>query len=109
MEPYPKSKAKELHKNEISIETDTGDSVSFVPFIGIAPFRYRDIFLKDRKRKDKNGAAKTWYTQSGEREPMLDTMYNSYIELENEAFVSMLGEFKEATIPEPAQPEAAAE
>ena len=62
MEPYPKSKAKELHKNEITIETESGDCVSFVPFIGIAPFRYRDIFQKSRKRKDKNGNAKTWYS-----------------------------------------------
>lgn len=94
MEPYPKSKAKELHKNEISIELESDNAVSFVPFIGISPFRYRDIFLKDRKRKDKQGHAKTWYAESGEREPMLDAMYNSYLELENEVFAKMLGDFE---------------
>jgi cytidine deaminase len=69
MEPYPKSKAKELHKNEISIEVISTSRVSFVPFIGIAPHRYADIFQKDR-RKDASGKAKRWYY--GEARPMVD-------------------------------------
>jgi cytidine deaminase len=69
MEPYPKSKAKELHKNEISIEVPSTSRVSFVPFIGIAPHRYSDIFQKD-KRKDSNGNARRWY--HSEARPMID-------------------------------------
>src|SRR5690606_14932011 len=44
MEPYPKSKAKELHENEIEIEQESADRVAFLPFLGISPYRYRDIF-----------------------------------------------------------------
>jgi hypothetical protein len=51
MEPYPKSKAKELHKNEIEIEREVEDKVSFVPFLGISPFRYRDIFQKEQAKE----------------------------------------------------------
>src|SRR5262249_39290572 len=39
MEPYPKSRAKDLHQNEIEIEKTTPGRVSFVPFLGISPFR----------------------------------------------------------------------
>ncbi|MCA1458854.1 hypothetical protein I6F35_37960 [Bradyrhizobium sp. BRP22] len=46
IEPYPKSRAQELHSNEISIEQETPDKVSFIPFLGISPFRYRDVFQK---------------------------------------------------------------
>jgi hypothetical protein len=34
--------------------------VVFEPFIGISPFRYRDLFARDRKRKDEDGAFKPW-------------------------------------------------
>ena len=44
MEPYPKSKAKDLHQNEIEIEKETPGRLSFVPFLGISPYRYSDIF-----------------------------------------------------------------
>jgi deoxycytidylate deaminase len=60
IEPYPKSKAKELHQNEIEIEKETPGRVSFMPFIGISPHRYRDIFQKAAKRKGADGSAKRW-------------------------------------------------
>lgn len=44
MEPYPKSKAKELHYNEIELEKTSSTKVSFMPFLGISPYRYRDLF-----------------------------------------------------------------
>jgi deoxycytidylate deaminase len=50
IEPYPKSRAQELHSNEISIENEAADKVSFIPFLGISPFRYRDIFQKGRRK-----------------------------------------------------------
>ncbi|GGD91229.1 deoxycytidylate deaminase [Tsuneonella deserti] len=37
MEPYPKSRAKQLHKNEIEIEKKSETRVSFMPFLGISP------------------------------------------------------------------------
>jgi len=87
MEPYPKSKAKELHQHEIEIEEDTGSKVSFLPFLGIAPFRYRDIFQK-RSRKDR-GVAKQWYF--GEPRPMLDVIAPTYLQLEDVALIGLIG------------------
>jgi deoxycytidylate deaminase len=55
LEPYPKSYARQLHSDSIQIE-DRSDinKVSFEPFIGISPFRYRDLFETGR-RKDRHG------------------------------------------------------
>ncbi len=59
MEPYPKSRALELFSDEIEIETNSDRrKVSFIPFMGISPFRYRDIFEKGKRKSD--GAARTW-------------------------------------------------
>lgn len=60
IEPYPKSKATDLHSDSISTESvewlppsDGGKHVLFRPFVGVAPRLYRRVFLKDRSYKDK--------------------------------------------------------
>ncbi len=88
MEPYPKSKAKELHQHEIEIEEETGSKVSFMPFLGISPYRYRDIFQK-RARK-RQGVARQWYY--GEARPMVDVIAPTYIQLEDVALIGLLGQ-----------------
>ena len=60
IEPYPKSLAQELHKDSI-IDKHKDDKVSFLPFIGVGPRRYFDLFSlklssgREVKRKDTNG------------------------------------------------------
>ncbi|MGE4521266.1 MAG: anti-phage dCTP deaminase [Acetobacter sp.] len=60
IEPYPKSKATELHCDSITTESTEwtppstgGTHVLFRPFVGVAPNLYRRVFLKDRNYKDK--------------------------------------------------------
>jgi hypothetical protein len=53
--------------------------IAFVPFLGIAPFRYRDIFQKSN-RKNPDGSAKRWY-ENTER-PMIAAAAPSYLDLE---------------------------
>lgn len=60
IEPYPKSKATELHSDSITTESSDwsppsqgGTHVLFRPFVGVAPQLYRRVFLKDRSYKDK--------------------------------------------------------
>ena len=79
VEPYPKSKAKELHENEVELERSSENRVSFMPFIGISPFRYRDIFEKGRRKSD--GHAMKWI--SDEPKPMIDISAPTYTDLEN--------------------------
>lgn len=78
MEPYPKSRAKQLHRNEIEIEKPSATRVSFMPFLGISPFRYRDIFEKQARKK--GGAAEEW--NSGQPRPMLSVSAPAYLDIE---------------------------
>jgi deoxycytidylate deaminase len=79
MEPYPKSKAKELHEHEIEIEKRSTTRVSFLPFLGISPARYRDIFQKGKRKKD--GLALNWIT--GNPRPLVDLSAITYVDLED--------------------------
>ena len=88
MEPYPKSRAKDLHQNEIEIEKTTPGKVSFVPFLGISPVRYRDIFQKG-KRKNPDGTAKRWLDDI--ERPMIESAAAAYFDLEKDEFSPLLG------------------
>jgi len=92
MEPYPKSRAKQLHEHEIEIEKVDDKKVSFVPFLGISPLRYRDIFQKGR-RKGASGSAQHWY--AGEPRPVIDILYPYYTSVEEQE-IARLFERKEA-------------
>ncbi len=96
MEPYPKSKAKELHKNEIEIGTLSDRRVSFMPFLGISPFRYRDIFEKRSKRK-KGSLANKWYYDVPS--PMIDILAPSYTELERFAVIPIANSDPQVDLP----------
>jgi cytidine deaminase len=86
LEPYPKSYAEELHADAIEIDGDgTNGKVGFQRFIGISPYRYRDLFEKG-KRKYSSGSAQAW--NKDEMGPMLEILYPSYFKAE--AFVVQL-------------------
>jgi deoxycytidylate deaminase len=80
LEPYPKSYAKKLHGDSIALD-DEGDSkkVKFVPFIGISPFRYRDLFEKGKRKYESK--ALEW--SKGIKQPQLGVYFPSYAESEN--------------------------
>src|SRR5690348_9204044 len=65
VEPYPKSKASSLHDDAISVDEIGETRVPFVPFIGIGPRRYFDLFSMKLstgypiERKEK-GKLKAW-------------------------------------------------
>lgn len=88
MEPYPKSRAKELHQNEIEIEKETPGTVSFVPFLGISPFRYRDIFQKSN-RKGNDGGALRWIAEVPA--PMIDAPPPAYPDIEIAEYSKLFG------------------
>lgn len=91
MEPYPKSKAKTLHSNEIELERSSETRVSFLPFLGISPFRYRDIFQKGSRKK--SGKAVVWYQE--EPRPMIEVAGPGYLDIEF-LEISLLGGTLEA-------------
>jgi hypothetical protein len=68
VEPYPKSKALDLHKDSLSVDNRLPDKVAFVPFVGVSARRYFDLFsLKlstGRELKRKDGAKKREFNRS---------------------------------------------
>jgi deoxycytidylate deaminase len=50
VEPYPKSKARDLHPDEICFDLEDAKKsgkIPFLPFVGIGPRRYLDFFSMD--------------------------------------------------------------
>lgn len=89
IEPYPKSYAEDLHRDAISlgVGSHTGEKVKFSPFIGISPYRFRELFERS-KRKDQNGKFSQW--TEGKPKPIIKYTVATY--LTNEAAVTKLME-----------------
>lgn len=86
IEPYPKSKASELHGDSIFLKdqdvADRGKRVLFEPFVGIGPRRYVDLFSisfggGERKLRKKGPKSLEWNPSADQqvRVPMLRTSY----------------------------------
>jgi hypothetical protein len=77
---YPKSYAEELHSDSIEVDGDgSGTRVNFERFLGISPYRYRELFEKG-KRKYSTGAAQRWNRDV--KKPMIDVIFPSYFKAE---------------------------
>jgi cytidine deaminase len=63
-----------------------------MPFIGISPHRYRDIFQKTIKRKRDDGSAKRWLMEI--ERPIIDNPSTAYVEREPEEYLRLLGKFE---------------
>ena len=91
IEPYPKSKALEFYKREISqCEEEQEEKVLFLPFKGVGPHRFIDLFSMQstrwyaRTRKDKEGNVVPWKREGANlRNPM--AVFN-YIDMEKAAY-----------------------
>jgi len=60
VEPYPKSRAVELHQDAIVLEPTSSDGrVRFEPFVGVGARLYQPLF-RMMPRKDGGGRAVTW-------------------------------------------------
>lgn len=66
IEPYPKSKAFDFYKNEITNDKAMQQRVLFEPFVGVGPQRYIDLFAMSstrwytKKRKSSDGNKLEW-------------------------------------------------
>jgi len=90
VEPYPKSKALEFHKDSIAQSGEVPDGselVRFDAFVGIGPRRFFDLFSMhlgssyELIRKDENGKKRDWRIENSRlRIQMKPTTY-----LEHEA------------------------
>jgi deoxycytidylate deaminase len=77
IEPFPKSYAEQLHGDAIVIgKSNDPTRVVFEPFIGIAPYRYRDIFARERRKNDA-GDFQQW--ADGEARPFIKYTVATYV------------------------------
>ena len=91
VEPYPKSRASDLHDDALTFTQDangdTDSRIPFVPFVGIAPRRYIDLFSLDlstgeqEKRKTSDGKMIRW-TRAADSVPRVSMLATSYLERE---------------------------
>jgi deoxycytidylate deaminase len=78
-EPYPKSYAADLHGDSIEVDpSGPTQKVAFEGFIGVSPYRYRDLFEKGKRKY--SGLAQKW--NMGEMRPMIEVYYPSYFKAE---------------------------
>jgi len=94
VEPYPKSRALELHSEAISLKTSLDNQpeksrVTFEPFNGVGARRFLDLFSlslgggSKLKRKDKQGDTVEWNKENAvARTPLLP---KSYLDVESAA------------------------
>lgn len=83
IEPYPKSKALDFYQKQITTEeTEDESKVKFLPFCGVGPRRFADLFSMDshrwqkRERKNDEGEAIDWdKSKASLRTPMPITIY----------------------------------
>jgi hypothetical protein len=71
-----------MYTDVVALETAnkaTETQILFEPFTGVAPFRYRDLFEKGR-RKGKDGIAMEW--KENPVRPNVNFIYETYLHLE---------------------------
>ncbi|HTV01051.1 MAG TPA: anti-phage dCTP deaminase [Luteitalea sp.] len=92
IEPYPKSRALELHQDAIALEPRLSDGrVGFEPFVGIAPRLYAPLF-RMTKRKESDGRATAWHpSQAG---PKLSAPSPVYLDDEQMEILNFLDRLK---------------
>ena len=103
IEPYPKSKALEFYHEQITTEDqDKNLKVKFLPFCGVGPRRFADLFSMDshrwqkRKRKNDEGEIVNWdKSKAGLRTPMPITIYLDNENKEYSTFYEGINAIKE--------------
>ncbi len=103
IEPYPKSKAKELHEDAIEIgesaRTSNPLAIPFVPFVGISPSKYsllftaKPMYSQEVSRKLKSGHAINW--QRSRTQLRASMVPIPYVEREIRAISSLKKSFKQ--------------
>lgn len=103
IEPYPKSKAKELHEDSLdlgeSYRLSNSFAIPFVPFVGISPSKYsllfttKPMYSREIDRKLQNGHAIAWQRS---RTPLRTSMVPiAYVERETRAISALKRSIKQ--------------
>lgn len=95
LEPYPKSRAVDLHREELELESETGEpeegKVVFTTYSGVAPRQYRQLFSMSERGKDKGHSLTQWCSLKPKLVPPYTsaTASYSYLVAEQEAVADL--------------------
>jgi deoxycytidylate deaminase len=92
IEPYAKSKASMLHRDAISVDEVLEGKIPFVPFIGVGPRRYFDLFslkLSTGYPIERKADGKLIAWERASAPPRLQLQPSSYLERESLAWASV--------------------
>lgn len=107
IEPYPKSKALDMHKDSISTSIeDAGKKVLFIPFVGVGPRLFANLFSltlstgEKVKRKMKNSYKKTTWERRGSlpRLKMFDTAYTANESISEASAIKAIGSMSKVIV-----------
>lgn len=100
LEPYPKSRAKMLHREEIALDPanpkTVGDRVLFVPFTGVAPRQYARLFSMTARGRKNGLALNEWHDRRSTLSPryVLANAAQAYTRTEREELERLPKEYK---------------
>lgn len=95
VEPYPKSKAKQLHGDAITVDPEaaTTEAVTFEPFQGVSPGRYMELFAAGNdRRKTSDGRVPNWSMSTAT--PRFVRFLNTYKDLETAIAGKVIGHWR---------------
>lgn len=98
LEPYPKSRARSLYREEITLETLPGkeekDKVAFSAFTGVAPRQYRQLFSMSERGAKKGNSLIKWNAERRSLAPLHlpQNVSRIYLEAERQALESLPSE-----------------
>jgi len=90
LEPYPKSKAKELYSEEITSKEWSGqsnqDMVEFIAYTGIAPRQYQRLFSMEHRGKKRGISKNEWEEKKSSHLPLyiMENVSASYLKNERQ-------------------------
>jgi len=97
IEPYPKSQVARLFRDSIALESAASGKVLFEPFVGIAPLRFRELFLMP-DRKGENGHIISWDEIKRSTLPRIESDPRSYLRRERVAVEELGRSFASAGV-----------
>ena len=89
IEPYPKSRVAVMFDDSIIVDGTDGKRVPFVPYIGVAPGMYLQVFRAPR-RKNEDGSLVDWDAVRGEQMPRIASDDYGYIQVEDDGMATFL-------------------
>jgi cytidine deaminase len=100
LEPYPKSRAEMLHKEEIALDpkdpATAGEKVVFVPFTGVAPRQFARLFSMAVRGRKNGVSLDEWPNKQAELAPhsILTNAALAYVQTERDELQKLPKEFK---------------